>query len=266
MGYIPANPHFAVVNCKIGDLNLTPIPPDTLESFTFERDTNQGGGNKFSITVYDETAIVMESYLAEVAFKEMQGQSYEFDTDNIYEGNKLKDEYVLDDINKKQTPERVKFDSEGNRVEEQSDEPVAQAMSISQPLDELPQISSLSDIPTFYSNTFTEEEDKVEIRQDNTNLMALRAKSIDSNENTYRLAEDTDTNMIAGPAGISSTVDTSPIYSINDPVIPNQIDDSKLNYADPSTGLREIFGYKIPDDVYVGEKALQEFRGGKGEE
>ena len=65
MGYIPSNPNFAVVNCKIGDLDLTPIPPNVLEEFTYERVTSNGQANKLTIVVHDETAVVMESFLAE---------------------------------------------------------------------------------------------------------------------------------------------------------------------------------------------------------
>ena len=65
MGYLPSNPHFAVVNCKIGDLNLTPIPPNVLEEFTYERTTQDGRAGKVTFVVHDETAVVMESYIAD---------------------------------------------------------------------------------------------------------------------------------------------------------------------------------------------------------
>ena len=65
MGYLPANPHFAVVNCKLGELNLTPIPPNVLEEFTYERTTQDGRAGKVTFVVHDETAVLMESYIAD---------------------------------------------------------------------------------------------------------------------------------------------------------------------------------------------------------
>lgn len=64
MGFIPLSPHFAFVNFKLGDLNLTPIPPQNLEQFNYERVTKTGQANKLLMTVHDPTATALESALA----------------------------------------------------------------------------------------------------------------------------------------------------------------------------------------------------------
>ena len=254
MSYIPANPHFAIVNCKIGDLNLTPIPPDTLESFTYERDTNMGAGNKFTIVVHDETAILMESYLAETAFKAMNSQGFDFgEDDNIYDGNELKDEYV--DINKKPTPERVKLDENGNEIQDE-------AQNINYSVNLMAR-SDFDDIPTFYQSTYdaTNSNDDLIMRQDDSNHVALLHRNIRNNETAFS-SVDGDTNIISGGVGRSVTENTSPIYDTSPAIIPNIINNDELNYSDPSTGIRELFGFKIPDNVWVGRKAIAEFSDG----
>lgn len=65
MAFLPSNPHFAFVNFKIGDLELTPIPPKHLVQFNYERTSKTGQGNKILITVFDETAIQIEAVLAQ---------------------------------------------------------------------------------------------------------------------------------------------------------------------------------------------------------
>lgn len=247
MSYIPANPHFAIVNCKIGDLNLTPIPPDTLESFTYERDTDSGIGNKFSITVHDETAIVMESYLAETAFKMMNAESYDFgDVDqltNIYAEST--------DINKKEVSES------SSNSEEQNNE--ASAMSIS--------AYDLSDeIPAFYQSTLSSSKSTVDneltLRRDNSNQTTLKNRRITENTTAFS-SVDGDTNIISGGVGKNVTTNTSPIYTnTGKVVIPLKIDNSKLIYADPSTGISELGGYPIENNVWMSEKAIAEFSDG----
>ena len=267
MSYIPANPHFAIVNCKIGDLNLTPIPPDTLESFTYERDTNMGAGNKFTIVVHDETAILMESYLAETAFKAMNSQGFDFgEDDNIYDGDKLKDEYV--DINKKPTPERVKLDENGNEIQgddKDGKEDEAQAQSINYSVN-LMSLSDFDDIPTFYQSTYDtsssrSNNEELTMRQDESNHAALLHRNIRENETAFS-SIDSDTNIISGGTGRSITTNTSPIYDISTSVIPNIIDNDKLDYADPSTGIDSIYGYRVSEGTWVGEEALKEFDNG----
>ena len=260
MSYIPANPHFAIVNCKIGDLNLTPIPPDTLESFTYERDTNNGAGNKFSIVVHDETAILMESYLAEAAFKAMQNQGYEFDFEgeNIYDGNKLKDEYV--DINKKPTPERVYL------TDENSDEDEPSTISYKVNLMSLDDVNDVSEMPAFYQSTYSsngsESSDELQLRRDESNHISLRNRDINENRTAFS-SMDGDTYIISGGTGRSSTDSTSPIYDTNyRTVIPLKIDNSKLDYSDPSSGIRELDGYRLNDNVWMSKKAIAEFMDG----
>ena len=280
MSYIPANPHFAIVNCKIGDLNLTPIPPNSLESFTYERDTNQGAGNKFTIVVHDETAIVMESYLAETAFKAMNAEGYEFEggLTNVYkEGSSGTTEgsgstsgssssSANQDINKKPNPESTLTQHDPDRYNnrnESSDEPKAQLMSI----------SSFDEIPTFYDSSVTtpyigtydarNSNDDLVIGRDESNHAALRMRNIQSNESAFS-SSDMDTNLVTGSSGVYVTENTSPIYgnTSREPVIPNIIDDEKLHYADPSTGIRELFGFKVNDEVWMSEKAIAEFSDG----
>ena len=60
MGVLPETPHFAFVDFKIGNLVLSPIPPQHIQSFTYTRTTKTGEANKFSLTVYDDTAVVIE--------------------------------------------------------------------------------------------------------------------------------------------------------------------------------------------------------------
>ena len=257
MSYIPSNPHFAVVNCKIGDLNLTPIPPNTLESFTYERNTDSGMGNKFSIVVHDETAIVMESYLAETAFKGMNSESYDFGDElvNIYkEGNDSTD------INVKPSPESS---SDSTTTENDSGSTV-QTMSI----DSLTPIGSVDDLPRFYqsvsSDSLDSNDEELTLKQDNSNHAAIRARRIRENDTALSSASN-DTNMISGGVGKSTTTNTSPIYSessYHNAVIPLKIDDSKLVYADPSTGIRELGGFPIGNDVWMSEKAIAEFSDG----
>ena len=64
MAFLPSNPFFAFVSFKIGDLELTPIPPSHLEQFSYERVSRTGAGNKILLTVHDSTATAIESYLA----------------------------------------------------------------------------------------------------------------------------------------------------------------------------------------------------------
>lgn len=64
MAFLPETPHFAFVSFKIGDLDLTPIPPQHLEQFNYERVTKTGVGNKILLTVHDQTAVEIESALA----------------------------------------------------------------------------------------------------------------------------------------------------------------------------------------------------------
>ena len=252
MSYIPANPHFAIVNCKIGDLNLTPIPPDSLESFTYERDTNQGAGNKFTIVVHDETAIVMESYLAETAFKAMNSEGYEFEggLTNVYKEGSVESQ----DINKKPNPEKA------------SDE-----VTVNTPTEaNLMTISSFDEIPTFYQTpsedtvtTYSDGNDELVIRRDESNHAALRMRSVQDNESVFNTSE-METSLVTGSSGVYSTVNTSPIYgnTSREPVIPNIINDDELVYADPSTGIRELDGFKLDDDVWMSEKAIAEFSDG----
>ena len=280
MSYIPANPHFAIVNCKIGDLNLTPIPPDSLESFTYERDTNQGAGNKFTIVVHDETAIVMESYLAETAFKAMNAEGYEFEggLTNVYkegsggstESSSSSVSSSNQDINKKPNPESTINQHDPDRYynkNESSNEPKAQLMSI----------SSFEEIPTFYSSseseplygidTRSDDTDELVIRRDDSNHAALRMRTIQNNESAFSTS-NSETSTVSGTTGRYTTVNTSPIYgnTTREPVIPNKIDDSKLVYADPADGIHEIYGVKIPDDVWMDPvAALKEHSGGRGD-
>lgn len=268
MAYIPANPHFAVVNVKIGDLNLTPIPPNSLESFTFERDTNQGAGNKFTIVVHDETAIIMESYLAEVAHKAMQSQSYEFESElpNIYnEDGTLKDEEKSDDVNKKETSETKKpGDSTSS---EGGSEPSAAMLMAASLDDEQP----IYEVPTAYADFVSVSEEPLDddgsplIVRDGTNLNALKVRGIRDNSVPFS-SVDGDTTLIMGTTGRNVTETSSTVYRENY-VPPNIIDNSKLVYADPAEGIHEIYGVTIPENVWMDpEGALKEHSGGKGDD
>lgn len=64
MAFLPSNPFFAFVSFKIGELDLTPIPPSHLEQFQYERKSKTGNGNKVLLTVHDSTAVAIESELA----------------------------------------------------------------------------------------------------------------------------------------------------------------------------------------------------------
>ena len=57
--FIPEYPYFAFINCKMGDLDLSPIPPQHIQSLTIEKSINNviPGG---TLTVFDETAILIE--------------------------------------------------------------------------------------------------------------------------------------------------------------------------------------------------------------
>ena len=249
MSYIPANPHFAIVNCKIGDLNLTPIPPDSLESFTYERDTNQGMGNKFTIVVHDETAIVMESYLAEVAFKAMNSESYDFggDLTNIYDEHDSSD-----DVN------RIEYSGQST---EDTDTPAAQSISTFALLNDTPTTVANFASPTYSSGIYDSDDDNDSIVIHSDNKAAIRARDIHDNTTPFSSIGG-DTNTIGGGTGVTSTVNETPIVNTNIPVAPNKIDNSKLEYADPVTGLREFYGMTVPYDTWIGIEALDEFRDG----
>ena len=64
MGFLPSNPNFAFVSFKVGNLELTPIPPSHLESFSYEKVSKEGKANIFRLTVHDSTSTAIESELA----------------------------------------------------------------------------------------------------------------------------------------------------------------------------------------------------------
>lgn len=57
------NPYFAFVDVFVGDLNLSPIPPEHIIEFTHNKSSISDIVNTFSITVFDETALELENYL-----------------------------------------------------------------------------------------------------------------------------------------------------------------------------------------------------------
>lgn len=61
------NPYFAEVEFQIGDMDLSVLPPKHILSFNFEKNTDSSKGdyNKFTIQLFDETGIEIETRLAE---------------------------------------------------------------------------------------------------------------------------------------------------------------------------------------------------------
>lgn len=59
---MPSNPFYAFVELWIGDVNMTLIPPQHLQSFTYTR-TSANELGKFIISLFDETAILVENQL-----------------------------------------------------------------------------------------------------------------------------------------------------------------------------------------------------------
>lgn len=66
MSSLPSNPHFAFVNVKIGDTSITPIPPQHVEHFSYERSTRSdvGASNKIILTLHDMSAMLLEYEIA----------------------------------------------------------------------------------------------------------------------------------------------------------------------------------------------------------
>ena len=61
---LPPNPYFAFVDFKVGKYDFTRLPPRYLQEFSYTRVT-QNGGNKFEVTLFDETAIKVEYQIAQ---------------------------------------------------------------------------------------------------------------------------------------------------------------------------------------------------------
>lgn len=79
---LPSNPFYAFVEFTIGDgLNLTPIPPDHLISFDYKRITNNSM-NTFTLTVFDESAIILESKLIEAAGRMVDSSKFRYGYSN----------------------------------------------------------------------------------------------------------------------------------------------------------------------------------------
>lgn len=97
MSITPSNPHFATVSIKIGDTSITPIPPQHLEHFSYERSTRSdvGASNKIILTLHDESAMLLEyeiakgnrllefsyGYVNGIQSKTYSGQITEYDVD-----------------------------------------------------------------------------------------------------------------------------------------------------------------------------------------
>lgn len=253
MGYIPANPHYAVVNCKIGDLNLTPIPPNALESFTYERYTTTAG-NKFTIVVHDETAIIMESFLAEAAFKAAEQESYDFDISDMIKPGMFNG--IFDD----QSGESEKNDTSDKGDEENKDE------------DDKAQQTNLIGSPdvseTGVLGTTQEERRKRKVRSAVYRAVSSKnsrgAKMVVENESNLNSFDIDETNTITGTSDHTTFEEETPYRDYTKHR--NRIDNSKLEYADPKDGIRNLYGVVIPPNVWVGEEALQEHSGGRGDD
>lgn len=99
------NPYVSYVKLSIGEFEFSPIPPEYLLEFSYERliDSNQGTGNKFSFKLFDKSAMDLEYYIAqgldEVVFqygvyggkesKKFKGKITAYDTDFTTSGSIL---------------------------------------------------------------------------------------------------------------------------------------------------------------------------------
>lgn len=264
MGYLPSNPYNAIVNCKIGDLSLTPIPPNSLESFTFERDTSTGG-NKFTIVVHDETAILIESYLAETAAKGNEGQSYDFAISGIPKDLLPEDTRAKSDETLEATG-GAKSDSKGSDDESDNPEnkPDAQSIGTYARVLQVPGTLAIGGGPE--PAPLADDGSNPEARADTPVEIKMRGETgrtfSKTNQSTLRGGSD-ETNAVFGSTGPQTSVGESPDRA--DEVERTVIDNSQLVYANPSYGLREIYGVKIPEGVWMSEDALKEHSGGRGD-
>lgn len=62
MALPPANPFFAFVELSIGEMSMTRLPPEHLLQFTYTRKP-MNAANKFIISLFDETALMVEYWL-----------------------------------------------------------------------------------------------------------------------------------------------------------------------------------------------------------
>lgn len=252
MGYIPSNPNYAVVNCKIGDMNITPIPPNSLESFTFERDT-VSSGNKFSIVVHDETAIIMESYLAEAAGRARNNESYDYDGFDIQDMSTV-DEGTMDEVNKN-IDDLIDKMTGGKEQTEENRALMRTALLRSHginPIAEIPQSSAS------HATYVTTEEDRNH----------KKVQLVSDNDSPFSGLSLDETNTIGGGTGrVTTDIDTpNRTVTMTEDVERNVIDNSKLRYADPATGIHEIYGVTIPEGVWMDPvAALMEHSGGRGD-
>lgn len=69
---MPPNPYFAFVELTIGEFNMTLLPPEHLISFTYNRKP-LNAANKFTISLFDETAIMLEYQLIQ-GYKDIKFQ------------------------------------------------------------------------------------------------------------------------------------------------------------------------------------------------
>lgn len=72
MRNLPPNPYYAFVEITIGEFNMTLIPPEHLVQFTYTRKP-LNAANKFIISLYDETAMMIEYQLLK-GYKEIKFQ------------------------------------------------------------------------------------------------------------------------------------------------------------------------------------------------
>lgn len=72
MRTLPPNPYYAFVELTIGEFNMTLIPPEHLVQFTYTRKP-LNAANKFIISLYDETAMMVEYQLLK-GYKEVKFQ------------------------------------------------------------------------------------------------------------------------------------------------------------------------------------------------
>ena len=69
---MPPNPYYAFVELTIGEFNMTLYPPEHLVSFTYNRKP-LNSANKFSFSLFDETAIMVEYQLIQ-GYKDIKFQ------------------------------------------------------------------------------------------------------------------------------------------------------------------------------------------------
>lgn len=72
MRTLPPNPYFAFVKLNVGEFNMTQVPPEHLVQFTYTRKP-LNSANKFIISLFDETAMLVEYQLLK-GYKEIKFQ------------------------------------------------------------------------------------------------------------------------------------------------------------------------------------------------